>query len=237
MRLPPNWGNDSLSKYIQAAHENRFATFVHKKQWFCSLADIDACFVTILHEWLNPSSQVTPLLMIRAHAAYRAACEHALAGQCADVFPAVRVTLEYAGYASYMHLHPNADEVWLKRHDSDAARKEIRRNFTIANMCEAISAKNKAAADAFNTLYQRAIDFGAHPNEQAVTGNMSLAESDERIEYKQIYFHGDGNKLEHGLKTVAQTGVCALEIFQDVFPGRFEILGGKYKLLELRKGL
>lgn len=237
MKLPPNWGGDSLSKYIQDVHENRFATFVHKKQWFCRLAEIDTCFVTILHEWLYPNSRLTPLLMIRAHAAYRAACEHALAGQCADIYPQVRVALEYAAYASFMHVHPNAEETWLRRHDDKSAMKSVKEDFKIVKLREAIKAKNRAIAEVFDTLYQRAIDFGAHPNERAVTGNLSVTKIDEHIEYKSMYFHKDGVKLDHGLKTTAQAGACVLEIFQDVFSARFELLGVKHTLLELRRGL
>lgn len=65
----------------------------------------------------------------------------------------------------------------------------------------------------------------------------SFAKHDDRSEYEQLYLHGDGLQLDHALRTVMQAGVCALEILQEVFPGRFELLGVRADLLHLRQGL
>ena len=75
------------------------------------------------------------------------------------------------------------------------------------------------------------------PNEQSVTGSLVINEQNDRKEFLQIYLHGDGLMLDHALKTTAQSGVAALEILQEVFAARFELLGVRAELLELRKGL
>ena len=64
-----------------------------------------------------------------------------------------------------------------------------------------------------------------------------ISEHDEGKKIQSIYLHSDGLALTHGLKTTAQIGVCSLEIFQDAFKARFELLGVRVELLELRKGL
>jgi hypothetical protein len=96
---------------------------------------------------------------------------------------------------------------------------------------------NRHAAKVFDSLYQRSIDFGGHPNERSVTGNMRLVKLEGRTEFQQVYLHDDSLMLDHGLKTTAQAGVCALEILQEVFTARFELLGVRVKLLDLRRGL
>jgi hypothetical protein len=234
---PPGWCSDSLSDFIEAAHQNRFATFVNKKSAYSRLSELDACFLRIAEGWINPQSVITPHLFLRSHAAYRAACEHALAGQVAELFPGVRACLEHAAYALHLHANPSLEEVWMRRHDDDATMKAVKREFHVSNVRASIERSNRHAAKVFDLLYQRAIDFGGHPNERAITGNLILEECDHGQEFRQIYLHGEGLTLDHGLKTTAQAGVCALEILQEVFKARFELLGVRAELLRLRRGL
>jgi hypothetical protein len=234
---PPGWGVDSLTKFLDAASRNRYATFVNKKDWFRRLAEVDDCFMRVAKDWLNPRDMLAPHLFLRSHAAYRAACEHALAGQVADTFPQIRASIEYAGYALYIYKNPEFGEMWLKRHGDATTMNAVKDTFQIRKIRLTIEKANQHAAKVFNELYQRAIDFGAHPNERSVTGNLRITDLDGRKLFEQIYLHGDGAPLIHALKTTAQTGVCALEIFQEIFGPRFELLGVRAELLELRKGL
>jgi len=234
---PPGWEDDSLSEFLETAYRNRWATFDNKKDWYGRLAGIDACFMQIAKEWLNPINLVTPLLFLRSHAAYRAACEHAMAGQIAEIFPQLRASLEYAAYALHIDRNNDLVEVWLRRHDDHDAFNASKNHFKISEIKKTIKASNRHMADVFDELYQRTIDFGAHPNERAITGNMMISEHDGRKEFQSIYLHNDGLALTHGLKTTAQIGVCALEILQDAFKPRFELLGVRAELLKIRKGL
>ena len=231
---PPKWASDSLSEFIELAHRNRFATFVHKKASFCRLANIDALFVRIANDWRDPPQIVPPLLFLRCHSAFRAACEHALAGQVTDGFPQVRAVLEYAGYALHIHKNPWCEELWTRRHDDDDALRAVRREFHMSKVAATIAASNSHTSGVFDHLYQRTIDFGAHPNERAVSGNLAVREFEDRKEIQQSYLHGDSPQLDHILKTSAQAGVCALEIFSDVFKQRFDLLGVSVELPKLR---
>ncbi len=234
---PPGWAADSLTEFIETAHRNRFATFANKKDWSQRLVNIDGCFMQAAKEWLNPRNLLTPLLFLRCHSAYRAACEHAMAGQVTDTFPLIRTCLEYAAYALHIHKNPGLDEMWLRRHDDEVAKKAVRNEFKISNVRAAIRKANRHTAKVFRELYERAIDYGGHPNERAITASLKMIDLGDRKSYDSIYFHGDSLPLEHALKTTAQTGVCALEILRETFPERFELLGVRADLLELRKGL
>ena len=104
---------------------------------------------------------------------------------------------------------------------------------------ESIAARGSDLAAVFETLYQRTIDFGAHPNERSVTANLRSEKIDpESTRYSMIYLHGgDGQMLDHGLKTVAQVGFCSLLLFQTVWPGNFDALGVRARLETLRSRL
>ena len=234
---PPGWANDSLTEFLDNAYRNRFATFVNNKDWSIRLANLDGCFMQIAKDWLNPRNLLTPLFFLRCHSAYRAACEHAMAGQVTDACPQIRVCLEYAGYALHIHKNPGLAEVWLRRHDDDDATTTVKNEFKVSNVRATIEKANRHTAKVFAQLYERAIDFGGHPNERSITGSLKITDLGDRKSFDLLYLHGDGLPLVHALKTTAQAGVCALEILQGAFPERFELLGVRTALLELRKGL
>jgi hypothetical protein len=66
---------------------------------------------------------------------------------------------------------------------------------------------------------------------------MSLHELDDKKVYNHVTLHGDGPQMGLALKTTAQAGVCALEIFREIFPARFELLGISEAILILRREL
>ncbi|MBH0200251.1 MAG: hypothetical protein HP497_12665 [Nitrospira sp.] len=74
-------------------------------------------------------------------------------------------------------------------------------------------------------MYDRTIDYGAHPNEQALMQVLQLNESAEHVELKMNYLDGDSIQLRLTLKTTAQVGVCSLTLFRSVYKERFDILG------------
>ena len=100
-------GDDKLSGYITDAFRNRLATFVRKRAAYYRLSAVDQCFAKVSEGWLNPPDPISPLLFLRAHASYRASCEHALAGQSADLYPQLRACLENAGYALLIGRRPD----------------------------------------------------------------------------------------------------------------------------------
>ena len=234
---PQGWGGDGLTEFLEAAHQNRFATFANKPTEYQRLAGIDEAFSRIEGGWTNPPNLITPLLFFRCHAAFRATCEHAMAGQIVDAFVSIRNLIETAGYAIHIHRNPSAAEIWLKRHDDEASAKLIKSEFTIANVRRSIRSANQAGHDVFQMLYERSIDFGGHPNERAITGSMSLEQEEDHSKYKLVLLHGDGLPLDHALKSAAQAGVCALDIMGDVFSARYELLGVRERLISLKNGL
>ncbi len=76
---PPGWGDDELSKFLQATHEQQYATFYRKRTETARLIAVDKFFVRISDGWINPKSQLVAMLSLRCHAALRAAAGEAMA--------------------------------------------------------------------------------------------------------------------------------------------------------------
>jgi hypothetical protein len=232
---PPGWGNDELSKFIEAAHQNQFATFFRKRDAMAKLVAIDAQFAKVTKGWLNPPSEILAMLFIRCHGAYRTACSLAMSGQAAECYVQCRSALEYAAYAVHINRNPTLGEVWLNRHVDEAGMKASKKAFQHVTVAESVKVANPHAAVRFEEVYQRTIDFGGHPNERSVTANVKMIEEPNRREMLAILQHGDGVQLEMALKTTAQCGMIALEMLETIYGAKFELLGIKAVMLDLRR--
>jgi len=235
--VPPGWGGDSLSEFLEHAHNNRYASFVHKREWYGRLSEIDGCFATISRDWMNPQNEISAFLFIRAHGAYRAACGMALAGQVVETFVLLRSTLEAAGYALHIHKNDEFASKWLKRHEDEAGMRLQKKAFEMRLVKQTIVTADRAAGPRFDALYQRTIDHGAHPNVFSIMGNALVANDADGLTAQHVLLHGEGLALEHALKSTAQVGICALDVLQCAFGARFELLGIRHLMTELRRGL
>jgi hypothetical protein len=234
---PPGWGSDELTKFLQQTHEQQYATFHNKKDAFRRLAAIDDLFVRTAKDWLNPESEVGAMLLLRCHAAFRAAAAEAMSGQAVECYRQCRGMLENAAYAVHIHRDPSLAHVWLDRHQDEAGMRAAKRAFQHVAVSASVAAANQHAGARFEELYQRTIDWGGHPNERSVTGSMKMIENPGRREMLAIYLHGDGPELDMALKTTAQCGMVSLELLQVLYNARFELLGINAAMLQLRKGL
>jgi hypothetical protein len=201
------------------------------------LRRIDDAFIDFTDNLLNPQDPIAPLLMVRAHASYRAAAELATTCQSAPAFMAMRGCVESSLYGLYFHRNPITFEVWARRHDNDAARQAVRTEFTIRRLRDCLAAVDPATADSVGDLYDKTIDFGAHPNVAALAAAFRSEDNEERRQFKVIYLTAEPAVIRGTMKSVAQTGVASLLIFRNVFPERFDLLGITERLGQLRQGL
>jgi hypothetical protein len=155
---PPGWGNDELSKFLEAAYQNQYATFAKKRDAMAKLVAIDAQFAKVTKGWLNPKSEILAMLFIRCHGAYRTACGLAMSGQAAECYVQCRSVLEYAAYAVHINRDPSLGRVWLDRHEDEAGMKASKKAFQHLTVLKSVTAANRHAAERFETIYQRTID-------------------------------------------------------------------------------
>ena len=160
-------------------------------------------------------------------------------GGQAEVYLTCRGVLENAAYAVRIDERPSLSQVWWGRHREEQEIKDIRREFSGPKLFESIKARKSDLAVAFDALYQRTIDFGAHPNERSVTANLRSEKLDaSTARYSMIHLHGDNSlMLDQGLKTAAQVGLCALMLFETIWPAKFEASGTRTTLSQLKDRL
>jgi hypothetical protein len=234
---PEVWQARPLFKFIEDCWNNSIAVAGNKNVVALRLANIDKIFEgfqsVIRPE--NVSQLVPAFLFMRAFSAYRASV---MVSMClpTDGYALQRSCLENAGYARLIADDSTLAESWLKRDDSEDSRKLIRRTFTQAAIRDSIAAKDTNLSEIYQALYERIIDFGAHPNEKAVT--MSLIK--DSLQTKSIQFKllpGDGIALDHSLRSAGQVGICALKVLGTVFSTQFDNEGFSLRTDQAAQGL
>jgi len=241
---PPGWGNDELSRFIDLTHYEQLAIFATKKPQYAIIKTIDDCYKKIADNLINTKDITAANFLYRSHSAYRGGAVLALATQVNECFPLMRVCVECAGYALHIFDNKevededeNLEKIWENRHRDKESLNNCRNCFNHSKIIQTVKAKDKKLAEVYNFIYQRAIDFGSHPNEMAVFGSMSIEKVESGVFFKHYYLHGDSLNTDHALISLARAGLCSLFVFQHIFKARFEILGLKPVLQGLKKYL
>jgi len=232
---PPGWGTDGLSAFLKMAGSNQASTFALKKPEYKLLSDIDDAFCRIGNNLVNPKSILGANMLFRSHAAYRGSCGLCMSGQVAETFVLLRSCLEYAAYGLHIFKNPALGETWLNRNEDAASLKAVRRAFRAIDVQKTVAGAEARLGEVYEQLYERSINFGAHPNVLGVTASMTMQRDTDQTQLQHLYLHDDDLTLAMGLKSTAQVGATSLHIFQYVFQERFMLLGVRELLMELRK--
>src|SRR5207244_597525 len=127
-----------------------------------------AAFVTICDNLVDPPDFSAPFFLLLAHASYRAAACLALSTQSAPAFAIMRQCLEHSLYGLYIAQHPESFETWLKRNDDAAAKQKVKDEFTIGALRKVLKSIDPETHSVWSEMYEKTIDFGAHPNPAAL---------------------------------------------------------------------
>lgn len=235
-KLPPSgWGADALTDYLEAHRGNQFATFANKRRPMADLIKIDAMFNRFLNGAINPRPFYPMGFMLRAHSAFRAGVCAVMSGQLFESQALLRLCLEHAAYGFYIGADAARMERWLRRGDSDENRTIVRREFHNDRIREYIEAAAPVMREQFDRLYSQLIEFGAHPNEMGYSLNTTMERNDAGdTSIQTIYLQADGIQLDMGLKATGQIGLWALHLMQLLYRERFELLGIRSDLEDVR---
>ena len=224
--IPPGWGDDDLTQFMDLAHENARATFHNLKRDYRGLAGIDAAFMRLIEGWVDPENPYAAPLAVRSFSAYRAAVQLAMSTQLTESYMVMRGCLEHALYVNFIDATPGSWEVWRKWGESDDDKKRCVKMFSGRNIFDAIRTRDPVLGERAGALYERMIDFGAHPNELSVGSTMELSDRDDGgLSFGYSFMAGDGVPFRHCHKTEAQTGLIVLDTLTLVFPQRAAMTG------------
>jgi hypothetical protein len=236
-KTPPDWGDDLLAAFLDTASDNVLASYVHARPQYDKMVEVDSAYVRLCDHLLNPEDRFAPFLLLQAHASFRAAAGLAMSGQSPQAFMAMRGCLESSLYGFYFSRNPESFQVWLRRHEHDDARRSVKNEFTIRNLKDCLGQVDPDTNAVVAQLYERTIDFGAHPNVAALAAAFRRRTDGERTRFEVAYLTADPHVLMATMKWVVQTGVCGLMIFRNVFSERFDLLGLSESLAALRRDL
>jgi len=236
-RIPPNWADDSLSKFIQDTIDNTYATFHNLKPPYNRLKDIHITLQKIVDNIENTPDWFATFFVVRSHSAFLGAVRLALSGQVPEAYMVLRGCLENALYGFYVTRKPGCQETWLRRHDSEESKKQMRKEFKIRNLIDLLEKEDDRLGNIAKDLYERTIDYGGHPNERALLSVTTKHVDEDKTRFQSAYLIGKEPALELCLKSCSQIGACSLSIFQMIYKERFDILGLSDALILLKKGL
>jgi len=236
-KIPPGWGDDQLSAFIDKALENVYATFHNLKPQYNLLKNIHLVFDSIVHNLDRSPDWFASFFLFRSHSAFLAGVRLALSGAIPESYMVLRGCLENAFYGFYVHGNQRRQETWLRRHDDHKSKAKMRGEFTIRNVLDFLKTRNDNLFKVSSELYDRTIDFGAHPNEKAFFSVMKQEKNRSKITFDSAYLIGNEPALQLVIKSSAQIGICSLLIFQIIYQKRFEILGLSDRINQLKQAL
>jgi hypothetical protein len=225
---------DSLAKFLELARSNQLAMQSMQPDWYAVIETIDSSFVRVGKNLVNPQPAMLGVLFLRCLYAFRTAAGLALAGQAIEVFVILRSVLEYAGYALLIHDEPKLENIWLSRHVSQLEKSTQKNSFTISKVKAALKRYDSRLSEIFDESYERTVDFGGHPNPHAAFSALIINENDGQTTLAALAFSNDEAVVQHALKSTGQIGLTALHIFQHPFKAKFELLGIRQVMEELR---
>jgi hypothetical protein len=234
---PGGWGEDEITTFIDKARRNSFATYANFRPEFGKVAEIDVLFRKLVDNLLNTKDWFAAFFLLRAHSAFLAGAHLATSGQAVETYASLRLSLEHGLYGVYLSRNPGSRETWLRRHDNEQAKQRVRGEFRIRKLFATLRELDNKEATVADQLYKRRIDYGAHPNERALTVSLKRETGPEAIEFRVVYLTDDPVIFRGCLKTVAQVGASVLGMFRLVFRERYELSGLTDELNRARVGL
>ena len=229
-----NENRDELTQFLERVHSNQKAHIAKFPDAYRLIKRVNDCLSVAGKNLINPNPVMTGSLLLRSQYAYKAAAGMALSGQVVEAFAMMRLCLEYAGYALAIFNEPTLQDVFMGRHVSADGMKAMKGRFKIGEIRTVIAGFDTKLAEIFDDLYQRAIDFGGHPNPHAAMSATQLGQEGNHITLTTLALTTDPKVLMHTMKSVTQVGLAALFVFQHIFKAKFELLGIRTEMDALR---
>lgn len=233
---PPNWGKDKITEFFEMTKENSYATFFKYPKQFSQLVQIDGFFREAIECAQNSKHWFPYLFILKAHSAFLAALELIMGTQAQEAYMVMRGALENALYGYYIFQNPDLAEVYLKRDENEQTKTEMKNKFRNRAIIELLKKDDTKLGSAVEALYERTIDFGAHPNEKSLSASFKKIDLEKAVRFEVSYLTGNPLVIELGMKTAIQIGIACVKLGELILPKRFKIVGLSDKVDELSKG-
>jgi hypothetical protein len=233
--VPNGWTTNELASYFDKMRLNQLATFDIERLHFGLLTEIEAMYRRAVDSINHVEKGLFAVFLIRAHGSYLAACSLAAACHVPETYALLRLTLESAMYGLFMSKDNERFKLWLKRHDDEQARKNVRKLFTNAALLDTVENELPAMdGKRFRDLYEETVDRGAHPNERYLTPYMEQKRKAHGIDIKVTHMFEGGPRLQDIMVNTARTGLYGLLVFEHLYRARFALVSLDQDIYRLR---
>ena len=230
-KKPPEWGNDPLSVFFKDAEYNDRVTALNLPAVYDLLGHVHVLFKRF-NEAIEKDNReeflVPRFLMVRTHSSFLAGIRIAMSGQFSETFPVLRSAVECTWYALHIAKDPKGTEraeIWLRRNENDAAKLRCKSEFSVAKVRQTHGALDPSTAKELHGIYEKLIDFGAHPNQLGVMTALRKSEADKQVDFSVGILHAEPLSIVLALRMAVAVAMGALKTFQLVFPERFTLAG------------
>jgi hypothetical protein len=221
--LPEGWGDDPLSQFQITAFGNELATFANAPQWQQMLRDVarvlNKCSSYAIKLVLKVEEPSAILLFLTAHNQYLASVRSVSAGHCLAAYPTGRASVESALYSWYLSTETEAAHRWNNKPNDKNALRKWGQEFKFQSLTKVLYQIDNGLAEWAKYLHQTSIDYGAHPNKDALYSNMEFEQDGDGAEtIKILYLHPWNTFSIATAKFVIETGMIGIRFFALSFP-------------------
>jgi len=230
-KKPPEWSNDPLSVFFKDAEYNIRVTALKLPAVYDLLGRVHSLFKRFDEaiEKDNREEFLVPrFLMVRTHSSFLAGIRIAMSGQFSEAFPVLRSAVECTWYALHIAKDPKGTEraeIWLRRNENDAAKVRCKSEFSVGKVRQTHEGLDPSTAKELYGIYEKLIDFGAHPNQLGVMTALRKSEADNQVDFNVGILHAKPLTIVFTLRIAVGVAMGALKTFQLVFPERFTLVG------------
>jgi hypothetical protein len=232
------WGKDPITQYLDTCRAIQLATFSNKRSQVIDLVAIDDMFRKLVDGAIDPKPFLPMEFLRPSHSAYLTAVDAVMAGRLQELHTLLRACLEQALYGHFIGNDQARWGRWMDRHDprTPGQKDKWRKEFAHGNLARNLKASNAGLGGTYTELYERTIDYGAHPNERGLSMNSDIVDlPDGGKHFGTLYLQDDGLMLDFSLKSTARVGLCVLRIAQVIYPTRMQANGTQHQLNDMCK--
>ena len=239
---PEGWGDDYLSEFQTIAYKNQLATFVHSPQWQKAIIDVSMvlhkCSLYAVDQLLKTDEPSALLLFLTANNHFLASTRLVSAGHCLPTYPTGRATVESALYGWYLLYNKEAALRWNNKPEDKKTLNKWNEEFRFSSLTRNLHKIDEGMAEWAKYLHQLAIDFGAHPNRDALYSNMEHVASDDGSHtVRMVTLHKMNPLSISTMKFTIETGLFSIRLFKLGFPDGSEALGLDQDIIRLTSTL
>jgi hypothetical protein len=214
------WGKTFTTDFLQKADDNTRITYRNLPGYFEMLEGVGDIFMTASNVigYSNLSNYVTLLLLQRACGNYFSSVRLSSSGQLPESYVLLRACVEDGLYAFNVYSEPKSAQIWLDRHENEQSRKDSKKLFQLKVLQDNLIQANQQLGRNIQSDYEWCIDYGAHPNERAITTNLSFTGKKMFLEL----LNTTEGVFQMCLSMCVTCGLDVIKVFNLIYPDDFK---------------